>query len=133
VQTTVLNFANGGGGNQKSINYKVRNNVLVRATAGTRYFDSNPSPYNTDNTANRTFVDPTIKTSYDGFISPATQSYPPIKDTDFTQFSVGLASPTAKNAGSPPNSGGPATDVDGAPRVQGTPTAQIDVGPFELG
>ena len=27
VQTTVLNFANGGGGNQKSINYKVRNNV----------------------------------------------------------------------------------------------------------
>jgi parallel beta-helix repeat protein len=132
VQTTVLNFANGGGGNQKSINYKVRNNVLVRATAGTRYFDSNPSPYNTDNTANRTLVDQTIKTSYDGFISPATQSYRPVKDTDFNRFyrdSVGRATPAVLNAGSPPNSTGLATDVDGAPRTAG----QIDVGPFELG
>jgi parallel beta-helix repeat protein len=136
VQTTVLNFANGGGGNRKSTNYKVRNTVLVRGTAGTRYFDGAGTANNTDNTANRTFVDPKIKTSYDGFISPATQSYGPVKATDFNRFyrdSVLGAAPAVTNAGSPPNSTGLTTDVDGAPRVQGTAPARIDVGPFELG
>jgi hypothetical protein len=70
--------------------------------------------------------------TYDGFISPATQSYQPVKDTDFNRFyrdSVGRATPAVLNAGSPPNSTGLTTDVDGAPRTVG----QIDVGPFELG
>ena len=135
VQTTVLNFANGGGGNRKSTNYKVRNTVLVRATAGTRYFDGAGTANNTDNTANRTFVDPKIKTSYDSFISPAT-ILRPVKATDFNRFyrdSVLGAAPAVTNAGSPPNSTGLTTDVDGAPRVQGTAPARIDVGPFELG
>ena len=128
VQVTVLNFANAGGGGRKSSNYKVRNTVLVRATPGTRYLDGTPA----DNTANRTFVDPAIKTSYDGFIGATTASYPPVRPTDFNRFyrdSVGRATPSVTNAGSPPNSTGLTTDVDGAPRTQGT----IDVGPFELG
>jgi hypothetical protein len=110
--------------------------VLVRGTAGTRYFDGAGTANNTDNTANRTFVDPKIKTSYDGFTSPATQSYGPVKATDFNRFyrdSVLGAAPAVTNAGSPPNSTGLTTDVDGAPRVQGTAPARIDVGPFELG
>ena len=128
VQTTVLNFANAGGGGKVSTNYKVRNSVLVRATSGSRYIDGTPA----DNTANRTFVDPAIKTSYDGFISPTTVSYPPVRSTDFNRFyrdSVGRAAPTVVDKGASPNSGGPTTDVDGAPRVQVTP---IDVGPFEI-
>ena len=128
VQTTVLNFANAGGGGKMSTNYKVRNSVLVRATSGARYIDGTPA----DNTANRTFVDPTIKTSYDGFISPTTVSYPPVKSTDFNRFyrdSVGRGAPTVVDKGAPPNSGVPTTDVDGAPQVQVTP---IDVGPFEI-
>jgi parallel beta-helix repeat protein len=128
VQVTVLNFANAGGGGRVSSNYKVRNTVLVRATAGSRYLDGTPA----DNTANRTFVDGKIKTSYDGFVGSSTASYPPVKPTDFNRFyrdSVGRATPTVVNAGRPPISGGPATDVDGAPRIKTT----IDVGPFELG
>ena len=127
VQTTVLNFANTGGGGKVSTNYKVRNSVLVRATSGSRYINGTPA----DNTANRTLVDPAIKASYDGF-SPTTVSYPPVKSTDFNKFdrdSVGKAGPTVVDQGSPPNSGGPTTDVDGAPRVRST---RIDVGPFEI-
>jgi parallel beta-helix repeat protein len=128
VQTTVLNIANSGAGGLKSTNFKLRNTVLVRGIAGTRYLDGTPA----DNTANRTFFDPSIKTSFDAF-TPATQSYPPAKDTDFNKFyrdSVGRAMPTVANAGSTPNSTGLTTDVDGAPRTAG---AKIDVGPFEFG
>jgi hypothetical protein len=129
VQTTVLNFANAGGGGRVSSNYKVRNTVLVRATSGSRYLDGRP----TDNTANRTFVDPAIKTSYDGFVGATTASYPPVRPTDFNRFyrdSVGRAVPTAIDTGAAPNSTGPATDVDGVVRVHGS---RIDVGPFEIG
>ena len=127
VQTTVLNFANAGGGGRVSSNYRVRNTVLVRGTSGSRYLDGTPA----DNTANRTLVDPAIKSSYDAFIG-STASYPPVRPSDFATFyrdSVGKAAPTVVDAGAPPNSTGLTTDVDGAARVQG---ARIDVGPFEL-
>lgn len=127
VQTTVLNFANPGAGGRLSSNYKVRNTVLVRATSGSRYLDGTPA----DNTANRTLVDPAIRTSYDGFTG-GTAAYPPARSTDFNRFyrdSAGRATPTVVDAGAPPNSPMPATDVDGGPRAVGT----IDVGPFELG
>jgi hypothetical protein len=127
VQVTVLNFANPGGGGIVSSNYKVRDSVLVRSSSGSRYIDGTP----VDNTANRTFVDPAIKASYDDFLSSTTASYPPVKPTDFNKFyrdSVNKASPTVNDAGAPPNSTGMTTDVDSAPRVQGP---AIDVGPFE--
>jgi hypothetical protein len=126
VQATVLNVGNAGGGGRKSTNVKVRNTVLVRATAGSRYLDGTTA----DNTANRTFVDPAVKKSYDGFTTPA--DYPPVRPTDFNRFyrdSVGRAAPTVVDAGAAPNSTGLTTDVDGAPRVKG---ARIDVGPFEI-
>jgi parallel beta-helix repeat protein len=127
VQGTVLNFTNAGGGGKRSTNVKVRNSVLVRATSGSRYVDGTPA----DNTANRTLVDPAVKSSHDAFARSTTVSYPPVKPTDFTSFyrdSVGRARPTVVGAGSTPNSTGLATDVDGAARVQG---GRIDVGPFE--
>ncbi|HEX8518950.1 MAG TPA: right-handed parallel beta-helix repeat-containing protein [Pseudonocardia sp.] len=127
VQTTVLNFANSGAGGRVSSNYKVRNTVLVRATAGSRFLDGTPA----DNTANRTLVDPAVKTSYDGFAA-STAAYPPVRSTDFDRFyrdSVGRAAPPVGDAGAPPNSPAPPGDVDGGPRVVGT----VDVGPFELG
>jgi parallel beta-helix repeat protein len=128
VQATVLNVANSGAGGLKSTNFKLRNTVLVRGTPGTRFLDGTP----TDNTANRTLVDPAIKTSYDTFITNL-GSYPQSKDGDFTgtyRSSVLKATPAVKDGGSPPNSTGLTTDVDGAPRTAG---AKIDVGPFELG
>jgi parallel beta-helix repeat protein len=128
VRATVLNFASTGGGGRVSSNYKVRNNVLVRATGGSRYIDGTPA----DNTANRTFVDPAIKTSYDAFISSTTMSYPPVKPTDFTKFyrdSVGKARPTVVDNGVTPNSTGLMTDVAGTRRPKGP---AIDIGPFEF-
>jgi parallel beta-helix repeat protein len=127
VQGTVLNFTNAGGGGKRSTNVKVRNSVLVRATSGSRYIDGTPA----DNTANRTVVDPAVKSSHDAFARSTTVSYPPVRPTDFTAFyrdSVGRAKPTVVGAGSTPNSTGLATDVDGATRIQG---GRIDVGPFE--
>ena len=127
VQTTVLNFANPGGGGRTSTNYTVRNTLLVRATPGSRYLDGRPA----DSTANRTFVDPAVKASYDGFIADK-GAYPPVRPTDFTRTyrdSARRATPPVLDAGAPPRSGGPAADVDGAPRVR----TRIDVGPFELG
>ena len=85
VQMTVLNFANGGGGTGSRPTTRSatpcscgrpRNALLRRRRDGD----------NTDNTANLTAVDPKIKTSYDGFISPATKSYRPVKATDFNRF-----------------------------------------------
>jgi parallel beta-helix repeat protein len=127
VQGTVLNFTNAGGGGKRSTNVKVRNSVLVRATSGSRYIDGSPA----DNTANRTLVDPAVKSSHDSFARSTTASYPPVKPTDFATFyrdSVGRAKPTVVGAGSTPNSTGLTTDVDGATRVRG---GRIDVGPFE--
>ena len=127
VQTTVLNIANSGAGGLKSTTFKLRNTVLVRGTAGTRFFDGSPALDST----NRTLVDPAINDSYNTFIKNL-GSYPPVKDGDFTGLyrnSVLKAKPTVKEAGLQPNSLGPTTDVDGAPRTVG----KIDVGPFELG
>ena len=127
VQTTVLNTANSGAGGLKSTTFKLRNTVLVRGTAGTRFFDGSPAP----DASNRTLVDPAINDSYTAFTKNL-GSYPPAKDGDFTGLyrkSVLKAKPTVKEAGLQPNSLGPTTDVDGAPRTVG----KIDVGPFELG
>ena len=122
VQTTVLNFANSGGGNQKSINYKVRNNVLVRATAGTRYFDSNPA------VQHRQHGQPDVRRPDDQDVVrrlhqpghpvlPARQGH---RLQPVLPRQRGPGRPRqCVNAGSPPNSTGLATDVDGAPRTQG--------------
>ena len=98
VQGTVLNFTNAGGGGKRSTNVKVRNSVLVRATSGSRYIDGTPA----DNTANRTVVDPAVKSSHDAFARSTTVS-DPAGPTDFTAFyrdSVGRAKPTVVGAGS---------------------------------
>jgi parallel beta-helix repeat protein len=134
VQVTVLNFANPGTAGLPLSTFKVHNTVLVRSTSGSRFIDGTPA----DNTANRTLVDTTIQGSHDGFITPA--NYPPVKPTDFNKFyrdSVGRVVappppptvPAIIDAGSPPNSPAPATDVDGGPRVKGL---AIDIGPFEF-
>jgi parallel beta-helix repeat protein len=135
--TTVLNFANSSP-NGYSSHVKLRNNILVRGSSGSRYLD-NPAGEPEDNTANIQKVDTGIATSYNNFIN-VKDPFPPVNQNDFTFYRKSAAggdlnnpSPNVVDKGQTPNSiaaiGGFTTDVDGAARKQG---ASYDIGPFEF-
>ncbi len=107
---------------------RLRNNIVMKGTAGASYFYQNSTRTLTDNTDNLLVQNNIVKANADSFQGQPNASYAAQRPADFTQYRQLAGQYPVVDQGSSPLSTGFVTEIDGGPRQRG---ASIDIGPFE--